>query len=45
MPERIEVPAVDLFVLLAALEDLQLESLNPREEGAIENLWDCLLAR
>lgn len=45
MPETIEVPAVDLFILLAALDDLQLESLNPREEGAIENLRDCLARR
>jgi hypothetical protein len=43
--ETIEVPVVDLLILLAVLEDLQLESLNEREEGAIENLRDCLARR
>lgn len=43
MPE-ILVPAIDLAILLAALEDLQLDSLTPREEGAIENLRDRLSA-
>lgn len=41
----LRVPAVDLFILLAALDDLQLDSLNPREEGAIENLRGCLNGR
>jgi hypothetical protein len=41
----IEVTAIDLAILLAMLEDHQLESLTPREEGAIENLRDCLARR
>lgn len=45
MPETIEVPTVDLLVLLLALEDLQLESLSAREEGAIENLRDAYRQR
>lgn len=44
MPETISVPGVDLFIILVVLEDLQLESLTDREEGAIENLRDSLMA-
>jgi hypothetical protein len=40
--ETIEVPTADLLILLEALDDLQLESLTPREEGAIENLRNAL---
>lgn len=43
MPE-VKVPLDDLIVLLDALEDLQLDSLSPREEAAIENLRDRLAA-
>lgn len=42
--EIIEVPTVDLLALLAALEDLQPDSLSPREEAAIERLRDRLAA-
>lgn len=42
MPETIEVPILDLAILIMALEDLQLDSLTPREEGAFENLRDRL---
>lgn len=45
MPETVEVPAADLAILLAMLEDHQLETLTPREEGAIENLREALLRR
>jgi hypothetical protein len=45
MPETVEVPAVDLIILIKALDDLQLESLSDREEGAIENLRDALTRR
>jgi hypothetical protein len=45
MPETIEVPTADLAILLAALEDLQLDDLTPREEGVIENLRDYLARR
>lgn len=41
---EIEVPILDLVVLLDALEDLQLDSLSPWEEAAIENLRDRLSA-
>jgi hypothetical protein len=41
----IEVTAIDLAILLAMLEDHQLESLTPSEEAAIENLRDCLAAQ
>jgi hypothetical protein len=42
MPETIEVPILDLAILIMALDDHQLDSLTPREEGALENLRDRL---
>lgn len=42
MPETIEVPILDLAILVMALEDLQLDDLSPREEAAVENLRDRL---
>lgn len=44
MPETIEVPILDLAILIIALDDHQLDSLTPREEGALENLRDRLAA-